>query len=1380
MISCRAFLLLPLALCSLAGASQRIPVFNVTAPWADPRLKVLSGLELWLDAGRINAARQAQGQPPFKSDALLDLWPDSSEHGRHVVQAAKNARPRLLQVEDGWIVRFDGVDDYLRRTTANLSLQACTVFAVAAPHDNPGDFRGFLAVNEAGRRDYESGFTIDMSFVPGSQFEQVNVEGRGFGGAVNLLTGSRPFGELHVLEAVLDPEKKDVQLFLDGQRTGQRPLNPSTMRADEITIGARYYTNGPGAQQVRGHLPGDLAEVLIYNRVLSAEETKAVRQYLEQKYAKVKAALPSTLKIAGGQPLERVTNPPPVQMFVPGFRVSRLPLDLTNINNVRYRADGKLVALAYNGNIYLLSDTDGDGLEDKAELFWENKGSIQGPIGMALTPPGYKHGNGVFVACKGKLVLIVDTDGDGKADKEIVVAQGWKELPHGVDALGVALDPSGNIYFGIGTADFTNAYLLDKEGHGRYDLKNERGTIQRVSADFSRRETVCTGIRFPVAIAFNRLGDLFCTDQEGATWLSNGNPFDELLHIQPGRHYGFPPRHPRHLPSVIDEPSVFDYGPQHQSTCGLVFNESVNGGPIFGPSGWESDALVCGESRGKLFRTKLAKTPSGYVAQNQLFACLQQLTIDACVSPAGELVVTTHSGPPDWGTGPGGKGTLYKISYAEKSKPQPVAVWAAGPQEVRVAFDRPLDLQQLKQLVSQAKITFGEYVSAGDRFESLKPPYQALHMQQRKPRYDLPIYSAQVAGDQRTLILATAPQRQAVSYALMLPAFQAPELAKKSEVTQHPQMDLAYSLNGVAVSFEPKSGPKWTGWLPHLDLAVAQSFTKGSTSHEALSEQLKTPGTLTLQTKLNLHDMLRPAVQPGSRLDYEWPTETVTVTFTASTTFGLQFGSDASKLQSATRLENGTYVAALAVTPKAQEPVPIKLQLATTGGAPVLNVAYHTNEDVRPRAMPCHRFFLPWAELGPKKQEIVQRDIPELAGGSWARGRKVFFSEEAGCAKCHTIGGQGGAIGPNLSNLVHRDYESVMRDVAEPSFAINPDFVSYVVSLKNGRLLTGTLRTEGDNLLIGDEKGQTTTVKRSEIDETHAATKSIMPEGLPKLLGPERMKDLMTFLLTEPIRMPADAKLPPPSPRTRAEVNAILAGAPAPAAKTRPLHLVLIAGPKDHGPGEHDYPAWHKAWAELLAAADNVTIAKAWEWPSAEEFQRADVMIFYQHGSWTPARAKDIDAFLARGGGLVYIHWAVDGSPNAPGFAQRIGLTAAGGMIAFRHGPLDLGFETGSKHPIGRNFTKLHLHDESYWKLTGDPKKIQLLASGIEEGEPRPLFWTIEPSKGRVFVSIPGHYSWTFDDPLFRILLLRGIAWTGREPVDRFNSLVTLGASLAD
>src|SRR5262249_30030146 len=154
--------------------------------------------------------------------------------------------------------------------------------------------------------------------------------------------------------------------------------------------------------------------------------------------------------------------------------------------------------------------------------------------------------------------------------------------------------------------------------------------------------------------------------------------------------YGFPPRHPKHLPGVIDEPSVFDYGPQHQSTCGLNFNESVNGGPVFGPPWWAGNALICGESRGKPFPTELAQTPAGYIAQNHVVASLNMLTIDACVSPRGELVVACHSGPPDWGTGPTGKGKLFKIIPSDRSLPQPVLAWAAGPREVHVAFDKPL------------------------------------------------------------------------------------------------------------------------------------------------------------------------------------------------------------------------------------------------------------------------------------------------------------------------------------------------------------------------------------------------------------------------------------------------------------------------------------------------------------------------------------------------------------------------------------------------------------------------------------------------------------------------------------------------------------------
>lgn len=248
-----------------------------------------------------------------------------------------------------------------------------------------------------------------------------------------------------------------------------------------------------------------------------------------------------------------------------------------------------------------------------------------------------------------------------------------------------------------------------------------------------------------------------------------------------------------------------------------------------------------------------------------------------------------------------------------------------------------------------------------------------------------------------------------------------------------------------------------------------------------------------------------------------------------------------------------------------------------------------------------------------------------------------------------------------------------------------------------------------------------------------------------------------------------------PPPRTREEVDKLLADSEE-ITDERPLRVVLVSGPKDHDRGEHDYPAWQKVWSRLLAEAPNTEVDTAFEFPEQEQVDSADVLVFFQRGRWDDARAAALDPFLARGGGAVYIHWAVDGRGGEEEFAKRIGLAALGGSIGYRHGAIDVDFSHNPDHPIARNLSDVQWIDESYWRLRGDPNEITLLGTTVEEGEPRPMFWTVERGRGRVFVSIPGHYSWTFDDPVFRTVLLRGIAWAGHRSVDRFNELVTLDA----
>ncbi len=74
-------------------------------------------------------------------------------------------------------------------------------------------------------------------------------------------------------------------------------------------------------------------------------------------------------------------------------------------------------------------------------------------------------------AQQSKLSLIIDKDGDDKADEELVIASGWNEITQNVDATGLAMDKDGNLYFGLGTANFANAYLLDEQGKSHYDLE---------------------------------------------------------------------------------------------------------------------------------------------------------------------------------------------------------------------------------------------------------------------------------------------------------------------------------------------------------------------------------------------------------------------------------------------------------------------------------------------------------------------------------------------------------------------------------------------------------------------------------------------------------------------------------------------------------------------------------------------------------------------------------------------------------------------------------------------------------------------------------------------------------------------------------------------
>jgi type 1 glutamine amidotransferase len=204
-------------------------------------------------------------------------------------------------------------------------------------------------------------------------------------------------------------------------------------------------------------------------------------------------------------------------------------------------------------------------------------------------------------------------------------------------------------------------------------------------------------------------------------------------------------------------------------------------------------------------------------------------------------------------------------------------------------------------------------------------------------------------------------------------------------------------------------------------------------------------------------------------------------------------------------------------------------------------------------------------------------------------------------------------------------------------------------------------------------------------------------------------------------------------------------------------------------------------------SAGPVAVSTAQGWPSKEQFDAADVIAVFCYVKWDVQRLAQLQAYLNRGGGFVLVHSA---TWTRPAFAKEAGeLTSCGGFTKFRHGPLTLKL-VDPTHPICLGLPKeIAFVDESYWppqpKMDDGARRIlatseEKVSKDSADVRPQPMFWTYERGKGRVFVCLLGHYTWTFDDPYLRLLLLRGMAWSAQQWPYRLDALATRGVTLSE
>ena len=125
-------------------------------------------------------------------------------------------------------------------------------------------------------------------------------------------------------------------------------------------------------------------------------------------------------------------------------------------------------------------------------------------------------------------------------------------------------------------------------------------------------------------------------------------------------------------------------------------------------------------------------------------------------------------------------------------------------------------------------------------------------------------------------------------------------------------------------------------------------------------------------------------------------------------------------------------------------------------------------------------------------------------------GKKLF---DAHCSKCHQLFGKGGDVGPDLTPYKRDDVDSLMLHIVNPSAEIREGYETHLILTTDGRTLSG-VKVEGDDkiVVLRGADGQTSAIKRDQIDDMKVVPQSLMPEGLLQGLSDQQVRNLFAYL----------------------------------------------------------------------------------------------------------------------------------------------------------------------------------------------------------------------------------------------------------------------------
>ncbi|MEQ8787279.1 MAG: c-type cytochrome [Pirellulaceae bacterium] len=146
------------------------------------------------------------------------------------------------------------------------------------------------------------------------------------------------------------------------------------------------------------------------------------------------------------------------------------------------------------------------------------------------------------------------------------------------------------------------------------------------------------------------------------------------------------------------------------------------------------------------------------------------------------------------------------------------------------------------------------------------------------------------------------------------------------------------------------------------------------------------------------------------------------------------------------------------------------------------------------------------AKIAAHKQALTPARIK---AADVSNGRRLFTKT---CANCHTLFGEGGKVGPDITGSNRANLDYILENVVAPSAVLGKDYRMTVLAMSDGRVVSGLIQQETDSAVTIRTINDTLVVPKADIEERKLSELSMMPEGLLDDLPREAVRDLIGYL----------------------------------------------------------------------------------------------------------------------------------------------------------------------------------------------------------------------------------------------------------------------------